>query len=470
MYSSRTWAISLSLSLLLLIPFKSWGFSPILAYDGYKTTPTTWPDKMVTFYIHSSGAQRLTQTELEIIFKKAAETWNSVFTSDVQIKIAGFTDILPSAISNEVDGINVIYFDKIGEIIPTGSGIIGVTYVFFDESGEIKDTDIIFNDKDYNFSMFQKLPDGTTFLQAVATHEMGHALGLDHSAVYSIKPEERPTMYPYYHEYQSSLEKDDEVGISWLYPSSNFKTDFGSIAGRVTSPYGEGIFGGHVVAIKPETGRKLVGVFTGLETLTEGEYEIPGLPPGDYKILLEPLKDTLTKPSSYSFSNIKYIDQNFVYEYYDDRDSLESADMVSVKMGQKTSGIDIVTGYGNPQTLHAAVNITPKSITLPNPFTLIVEVKYPEGLSSVKAISVTFNDEDITDWFLSVSEIDIGETEATAKLSFPGGLPVGTKGTGTFTIYTNKEVASDSIYIDIKTTTPFPPIPLPPIGPLLNSQ
>ncbi|RLI00332.1 hypothetical protein DRO38_06700, partial [Candidatus Bathyarchaeota archaeon] len=156
MYSSRTWAISLSLSLLLLIPFKSWGFSPILAYDGYKTTPTTWPDKMVTFYIHSSGAQRLTQTELEIIFKKAAETWNSVFTSDVQIKIAGFTDILPSAISNEVDGINVIYFDKIGEIIPTGSGIIGVTYVFFDESGEIKDTDIIFNDKDYNFSMFQK--------------------------------------------------------------------------------------------------------------------------------------------------------------------------------------------------------------------------------------------------------------------------------------------------------------------------
>lgn len=468
MSSLKTWLIGL---IFLLTSLEALGFSPILTFDGTKGVVCRQPTTSVTFYLHDSGATRILKDDLENIMKAAAEAWNRVSCSEIHIEIAGLTDTLPSVLTNEIDGINVIYFDKWGRIIPSGSGIIGVTYVFFDESGEIKDTDIIFNDKDYNFSMFQKLPDGTTFLQAVATHEMGHALGLDHSAVYSIKPEERPTMYPYYHEYQSSLEKDDEVGISWLYPSSNFKTDFGSIAGRVTSPYGEGIFGGHVVAIKPETGQKLVGVFTGLETLTEGEYEIPGLPPGDYKILLEPLRDTLTKPSSYNFSNIKYIDQNFVYEYYDDRDSLESADMVSVKMGQKTSGIDIVTGYGNPQTFHAAVNITPKNVTLPNPFTLIVEVKYPEGLSSVKAISVTFNDEDITDWFLSVSEIDIGETEATAKLSFPEGLPVGTKGTGTFTIYTNKQVASDSIYIDIKTTTPFPPIPpLPPIGPLLNSQ
>ena len=69
------------------IPFNSWGFSPILAYDGQKTTPISWSNKVVSFYINNEGAQDFSDSEVENIFETMANTWNKVSTSEVRVEI-----------------------------------------------------------------------------------------------------------------------------------------------------------------------------------------------------------------------------------------------------------------------------------------------------------------------------------------------------------------------------------------------
>src|SRR5207245_5747695 len=65
-------------------------------------------------------------------------------------------------------------------------------------------------------------------LQTVATHEIGHFFGLDHSAV------ARAVMYPFAPAVLTTLGYDDVAGISFLYPKSIPDVTTGTIAGTVT--------------------------------------------------------------------------------------------------------------------------------------------------------------------------------------------------------------------------------------------
>ena len=124
--------------------------------------------------------------------------------------------------SSSADGFPQSFFDDLGG----GTSILGVTWIFgfvpgpgdpvgpnglLDADGDGYDdfamAEIYFND------YFAWNVDGSDIdIETVAFHEIGHALGLDHSA------DTEAAMYAYYQGVRRSPSPDDVAGISTLYP------------------------------------------------------------------------------------------------------------------------------------------------------------------------------------------------------------------------------------------------------------
>jgi hypothetical protein len=112
------------------------------------------------------------------------------------------------------------------------------------------------------------------------THELGHALGLQHTFTASAMSTEAggraTSLY-------NPLTADDIAGISFLYPRGNLSQSAGSIAGRITFPGGQGIHMASVVAIR--AGGAAVSALTD----PDGRYRIDGVPAGQVVLYAHPL-------------------------------------------------------------------------------------------------------------------------------------------------------------------------------------
>lgn len=149
----------------------------------------------------------------------------------------------------------------------------------------IADADIMFNPAD-TFTTITPTPAQSFDIQTIATHEVGHLLGLDHSGLASA------VMYPFGDTGLSGsrvLSLDDEAGIAFLYPASNFGQLTGALSGTI-SLGGSGIFAAHVIAIDANTGN---AVIDGL-TAPDGTYKLAGVPPGSYNVFVQPLAGPYT--------------------------------------------------------------------------------------------------------------------------------------------------------------------------------
>jgi hypothetical protein len=171
-------------------------------------------------------------------------------------------------------------------------GLLGKpgTYTFTECNGQetitttspsiVFDADIAFNPH-AQFSTSTPPLSSDFDLQAVATHEFGHALGLDHSGI------AHAVMFPAGdagETQQRTLSTDDIIAVSFLYPSSNFASYLGTISGQVTFPNLAGVYAAHVVAIDANTGNVVVD---GLAN-ADGTYKL-FVPPGSYNVLVLPL-------------------------------------------------------------------------------------------------------------------------------------------------------------------------------------
>ncbi len=203
----------------------------------------------------------------------------------------------------------VITADKIGVQIGSGSPATDI--------GEILDADIYFNPSDsrVTYATPSALPSNPSSydLQSLLTHELGHAFGFSHSAVWNaIMFPFAPTVgtfsgtRPTEQQPDAMLGEDDRAGLRVLYPDFLDTLHSGSIRGRIlpanplslpaSPPNVTGLFGAHVVAVNAESGG-VVGATFGGWTCSEagpaqfdGSYTLQRLAIGHhYLIYAEPL-------------------------------------------------------------------------------------------------------------------------------------------------------------------------------------
>lgn len=181
----------------------AWGLTPLFAF----TTIGSWNDANIPplMSVNQNGTNDCTG-EFQAL-SLSGRTWNNVATS--YFYFARRIPTFNTRHAGEDDNYNQLSWDP----APTGD-YIAVTYNFGWAS--INESDISFN-SNYNWNC-QGSPSWTEMdVQNIATHELGHSLGLGHTS-YSDA-----TMYAYanYGETKKrDLHWDDIDGIEYLYPGA----------------------------------------------------------------------------------------------------------------------------------------------------------------------------------------------------------------------------------------------------------
>ncbi len=204
----------------------------------------------------------------------AGQTWNGVRTSNLRLAYGG---LFPAGATQSTPRMEVVF-----EELPPGLlGMGGPTARADVASGPngsfvpiLRSTVILPND----FSGMPSYASSPNDTLLTIIHEMGHALGLQHTLTSSAMSTEitRATTKAL------PLTADDIAGLSLLYPSAAFAMQFGSLSGRVTLS-GNGVHLASVVAINPS------GHAVSALSNPDGSYRIDGLPPSEYYVYVHPL-------------------------------------------------------------------------------------------------------------------------------------------------------------------------------------
>ena len=284
-------------ALTLLVMVVSLTAQPAQAYlhltssTGSAQTPLKWHQARVRWFATDRGVAGVTAAQFQTAVAAGFATWEAVPTASVAFQFVGFTSAAPF----DDDGISTFGFDA----QPDLDRVLGATSFVVDTlTGEIVESDVFFN------SIFTwstaAAGDASRFdLQSVATHEIGHFVGLGHSAIgeTEIRPDggrrvlaSGAVMFPISLgrgiTADRTLQPDDIAGVSDLYPDGDFDDTTGAISGRVVRN-GTGVIGAHVIAFNPKTGVIIGGFSIG----EGGTFQIAGLTPGAHVIRAEPLDD-----------------------------------------------------------------------------------------------------------------------------------------------------------------------------------
>ena len=178
---------------------------------GVNLNWTSWPMK---FNIHSAAAKGVSAAATQAAIRASYQTWQSVTCSYATFSDLGVVN-QPSQDNN--DRINTNIFVSYWQS-SWGGNALGLTRTVYDpNSGKILDADIVYNpNRTWSTSGSAYAID----VQAVATHEIGHEMGLNHSQ------DSQATMFYAVgagNTAPRSLAQDDINGICFLYPNGKPK-------------------------------------------------------------------------------------------------------------------------------------------------------------------------------------------------------------------------------------------------------
>lgn len=252
-----------SLAALLALPIAA---ATRITYDvNGKPTPLEWSRS--AFPLPYEVDQRLLATKPAIggMIDSAFEAWESL--PDVNVQFAPRGVVAAATTGTKNDGRVIV---SLADELFKDQGALAMTTYTFDDSGHFIDADI---------QIDPWLLQGDFNIDTALRHEVGHVLGLDHSAVLSA------VMFPYVttRDVATAFDSDDRIAIANTYPHADPTLTGATLEGRVMGDNG-GIFAAQVVAVSTRG----EPVATGL-TSASGEFTLAGIPAGEYRIYAEPL-------------------------------------------------------------------------------------------------------------------------------------------------------------------------------------
>jgi len=279
---------------------------------GSRTVTLRWRQFPVRYFVTDRGVDGVSAQQFQTAISRAFGKWDDVATAELSTQFAGFTQQSPA----DSDDQSVLGFLN----RPDQNRTLAATSFFIDTTdGRILESDIFFNST-FAWSVSESGTAGRFDIESIAVHEIGHLLGLSHSAlgetelisggrrVIAAETVMFPIAFSAGNVSDRELKADDLAGLSDIYGTPAFTRQFGSISGRVTKN-GAGVIGAHVIAFNPRT-QKLVGGFSLSE---DGSFVIAGLEPGPHVLRAEPLDDGDIE----SFFDLSLnIDVNFRPQFY----------------------------------------------------------------------------------------------------------------------------------------------------------
>lgn len=356
---------------LTLVAVSAWAGGPLIVQNN---RPVLWPSSMteIKYTVDQGALGSLSNFRANNLIDRAFRAWqpslNSpylrstlTFVKDpnplpVDITVSNYQDMHDQILEET----NPVIFDNDGRIIDLllGSGsrssILGFATVFTQNSSIVRSRVIL---NGYYISRNNQSEDE---ILSTVLHEIGHLCGLDHAqhsrhiAYNGLEDDDGivPIMFPTStgeQDRRSSLALDDQLSISNLYPSFSHLNQSGTIEGTVRRGSTE-LLGVNVIAREQSDPDRLVSTtITGTERLLSGSYRLPGLPPGNYEVMIEAIDRSFTGTSSVGQHSDRQLDQSFVNpvkpEYYNANDQavegLSVSTLVNVVRARTVEAIDI---------------------------------------------------------------------------------------------------------------------------------
>jgi uncharacterized protein (TIGR03437 family) len=246
----------------------------VAAYEKFDINAL--PGRTVQVFVSDSGPQSATAfpTVLSQV-RQAAEAWSSIETSALRLSFSG---LKANAQEDKTPTIDVIFTND----LPPG--------VLAQAAPTVSTTPVTGNDGARFFPIVKSvvmlnantdLAPGPAYTETFFTttlHEMGHAIGLQHTFTSSAMAQgvvrNTTRLHP--------LDADDVAAVSSLYGKTGWSARFGSVSGRITSN-GQPVVMASVVAMPG------VGAPVSALTNPDGTYTIQGIPPGLYVFYVHPL-------------------------------------------------------------------------------------------------------------------------------------------------------------------------------------
>lgn len=259
--------------------------------DATNSIQVKWPTNSITVALSSSLSAQQSNikagSDVTGAVTKALRRWETVANIRFNISMSELQSV--SAPGTRGDGVSLITVahttENAAPFTGAGSEMSGRTRIFSTVAGSITEADIVLNPTQ---SFSTDGTNGTYDLEATFTHEIGHLLGLEHSAVLgaTMQPRHgRNGIYELPSSASRSLSEDDRAGVSAIYGARLGAGIRGSIAGIISFSSGAPVFGANVWAEDVVTGRVVASNIT----LASGAYHIAGLLPGNYRVFAQAL-------------------------------------------------------------------------------------------------------------------------------------------------------------------------------------